>query len=66
MKQRILAGLLLLCLLLSLCACGSRDEALIRLMREEINRYYDGQNSAEDTAAAIQSRASIYVSEQYG
>ena len=34
-------------------------------LREEINRYYGGQNSAADTAAATQSRASIYVSEQY-
>ncbi|MBR3474025.1 MAG: hypothetical protein IKH34_03050 [Oscillospiraceae bacterium] len=42
------------------------DEALIRLMREEIKRYHDGQLSAAEAAAAIQSRAKIYVSEQYG
>ena len=42
------------------------DEALIRLMREEISRYYAGQSSAEEAAAAIQNRAMIYVSEQYG
>ena len=41
------------------------DAGLLRILREEINRYYGGQNSAADTAAAIQSRASIYVSEQY-
>ena len=41
------------------------DEGLLRILREEINRYFGGQNSAADTAAAIQSRASIYVSEQY-
>ena len=27
MKQRIMAGLLLLCLALSLCACGKKNEA---------------------------------------
>ena len=42
------------------------DEGLIRLMREEIKRYYDGQLSAPEAAAAIQNRARIYVSEQYG
>ncbi len=42
------------------------DEALIRLMREEISRYYAGQLSAAEAAAAIQSRARLYVSEQYG
>lgn len=42
------------------------DEALIRLMREEIKRCHDGQLSAAEAAAAIQSRAKIYVSEQYG
>ena len=44
----------------------STDEGLIRILRDEINRYYGGQNSAEETAKAIQSRASIYVAEQYG
>ncbi len=42
------------------------DETLIRILREEINRYFEGQISAEDAAAAIQNRARIYVSEQYG
>ena len=42
------------------------DEGMIRILRDEINRYYGGQYSAEETAKTIQSRASIYVSEQYG
>ena len=42
------------------------DETLIRILREEINRYYEGQITAEEAANAIQSRARIYVSEQYG
>lgn len=43
-----------------------QDEALIRMLREEINRYLEGQITSEEAANAIQSRASIYVSEQYG
>ena len=42
------------------------DETLIRILREEINRYYEGQVTAEEAANAIQARARIYVSEQYG
>ena len=42
------------------------DETLLRILREEINRFYEGQSSAEDAASAIQARARIYVSEQYG
>ena len=42
------------------------DEPLIRILREEINRYYEGQITAEEAANAIQARARIYVSEQYG
>ena len=43
-----------------------QDEALIRMLREEIARYLAGQISVEDAAAAIQNRARIYISEQYG
>lgn len=43
-----------------------QDEALIRMLREEIDRYLAEQISAEEAAAAIQNRARIYVSEQYG
>ena len=44
----------------------STDEGLIRILRDELNRYYGGQYSAEEAAKTIQSRASIYVAEQYG
>lgn len=42
------------------------DEGLIRILRDEISRYYGGQATAEEAAKAIQSGASIYVSEQFG
>lgn len=42
------------------------DEGLIRILRDEISRYYGGQVTREEAAKAIQSRASIYVSEQFG
>jgi len=42
------------------------DEGLIRILRDEISRYYGGQVTAEEAAKAIQSGASIYVSEQFG
>ena len=42
------------------------DEELMRILRDEINRYFSGQVTAQDAAKIIQSRASIYVSEQYG
>ena len=41
------------------------DQGLLSILREEIKRLYSGQFSAEETAKAIQSRASIYVAEQY-
>lgn len=44
----------------------STDEGLIRILRDEINRFYHGQLTAEEAAAAIQSKATIYVSEQFG
>ena len=42
------------------------DEGLLRILQDEIARYYSGQLTAEATAAAIQAKARIYVSEQYG
>ena len=42
------------------------DEGLIRILREEINRCFGGQITAQEAAKTIQSRVSIYVSEQYG
>ena len=42
------------------------DEGLLRILREELNRYLGGQLGAEEAAIAIQSKAAVYVSEQYG
>ena len=42
------------------------DEELLCILRDEINRFYHGQLTSEETAAAIQSKAAIYVSEQFG
>ena len=42
------------------------DEGLMRILTEEISRFYNGQLSAAEAAAAIQSKAGIYVSEQFG
>lgn len=42
------------------------DEGMLRILRDEINRYFGGQVTAEEAAKIIQSRASIYVSEQFG
>ncbi len=40
------------------------DEQIIGIIQEEAAYYFNGDKSAEDTARAIQSRMSIYVSEQ--
>ena len=40
------------------------DEQLVSIITEEAAAYFAGQRSAQDAAAMIQSRASIYVSEQ--
>ena len=37
-----------------------------RIMNEEVQKFFAGERSAEDTAAIIQSRVSIFLSEQYG
>lgn len=42
------------------------DEGLLRILQDEIARYYSGQLTAEETASAIQAKTMIYVSEQYG
>ena len=42
------------------------DAGMIRILSDEINRYFGGQVTAQEAAKTIQSRASIYVSEQYG
>ena len=42
------------------------DDAVWEIVQVEANRYFAGQISAEDCAKGIQSRASIYLSEQCG
>lgn len=42
---------------------GSNDQ-LTQIVNEEASYYFSGEKSAEDVAATIQNRASIYVSEQ--
>lgn len=44
--------------------CYQADTALWTIIRDELNKFYAGRNTAEETAKAIQSRASIYLSEQ--
>ena len=39
---------------------------IIRIMNEEVQKFFAGDRSAEDTAVIIQSRVSIFLSEQYG
>lgn len=40
------------------------DEALTEIILDEVEGFFDGQKSAEETANLIQSRVSLYVSEQ--
>jgi len=42
------------------------DEALMNIIMEGASDYFSGLGSAQDTARVIQSRASIYISEQSG
>lgn len=42
------------------------DTQLWNIIEDEVNRFYDGQCTAAETAQKIQSRASIYISEQFG
>lgn len=41
------------------------DESLTDIINEEANAYFKGTKSVDETAFLIQSRASIYLSEQY-
>ncbi len=41
------------------------DESLTDIINEEANAYFKGTKSVDETASLIQSRASIYLSEQY-
>lgn len=40
--------------------------ALIRIMQEEAAKYFAGDKSVDETAAMTQSRARLYLAEQYG
>lgn len=42
----------------------SYDQSLMGIITDETEAFFAGQKSAEDTAAMIQSRASLYVNEQ--
>lgn len=42
------------------------DSQVYNICREEIQYYFEGERSAEETAAIIQNRISIYLSEHYG
>ena len=41
------------------------DEDLMNIIKEEAEVFFEGKKSAEEAARIIQSRASIYVSENY-
>lgn len=42
------------------------DEAILNIILSESGAFFAGDKTAEQTAALVQSRASIYVAEQYG
>ena len=48
----------------SASVCYRPDDALWSIIKAELNKFYAGQNTAEQTAKAIQSKASIYIAEQ--
>ena len=52
-------------LLESTNAIFSLDLSLWEIIYEEVDGYLDGTYTAEETANLIQSRVSIYMSEQY-
>ena len=43
-----------------------RTSGIDAIIREEAQKYAAGQNSLDAAVASIQSRASIYMAEQYG
>ena len=42
------------------------DGSIMAIVAQESERYYAGQQSAQEAARQIQSRVSIYLAEQYG
>lgn len=51
-------------ILLSLDTLGTSDEAVINILAEEAEAFYNGQRSAEDAAKIIQDRVQTYLDEQ--
>ena len=47
-------------------AVNGYDQAVVDIVLNEAARFFAGNKSAEETAASIQSRVGIYLSEQYG
>lgn len=45
-------------------AVARYDESIMSVINEEVQAYFQGQKSAEDTAKMIQSRVKLYVNEQ--
>ena len=39
------------------------NEAVLNIIKEEMDAFYSGQKSAQDVAKIIQSRAQVYVDE---
>ncbi|WP_029320150.1 ABC transporter substrate-binding protein [Butyrivibrio sp. AE3004] len=48
----------------SVTAAASNDESIEKIIEEEAEAFYEGQKSAEEVADIIQSRVSLYLSEQ--
>lgn len=46
-------------------AVASRDEALLSILADEAEYFFNGTRTAEEAAAIIQNRASLYIMEQY-
>ena len=42
------------------------DKQLLDIIMTEANNYFNGYKTLDDAVAQIQSRASIYIAEQYG
>lgn len=53
-------------LLNGITVVGGSDEALLSIIKEEADYYFDGQRTAAETAQIVQNRASLYLAEKYG
>lgn len=45
--------------------CRPSDAVVFDICREEVQRCFEGECTAEEAAAMIQNRASLYLSEHY-